>query len=157
MSPFLLCCGILGLCCLRLGPCRGRGRFLWLVFHDDGGHGTRTRASSGVGCSRGVLGALVYGIFRARELRVVLVFGRNLHGCIQILHEANLTDPIDKGLATEDTAEELGRVNEALAGLCALLSILVVGCPQFFIGQYLVGLTNDLELFVRRGIVGVLV
>jgi hypothetical protein len=76
-----------------------------------------------------VFGAFTHGIFSAGKLGVVVFVSCDLHSGVQIFHEADLADPIDESLATKDATKKLGWIDEALAGLSALLSILVIGCP----------------------------
>ena len=84
-----------------------------------------------------------------------------LHGDVhrgrEVLHQADLADPVDEGFAAENAGEELGRVDEALLRAGRLLAIFIIGFSQVAVREDLVGLADFLEFGVGGWVVRVLV
>lgn len=142
-----------------------------LFFVDDDGWRRRSAGSAlSSGSSSGsllfceLLCALLLGLFGAGEfnirwgLRLVLAFGHgDVHGGREVLHQADLANPVLEGLAAKDGREELGWISEALLRLRTILAELVVCLAELCVGKDLVGFADFLKFFVGGGIIGILV
>ena len=58
----------------------------------------------------------------------LLLLHCDVHSRRKVLHETNLADPVNEGLASENGAEELSRVGEAFLRPGRLLSKFIVCC-----------------------------